>query len=167
MSEASQETGRGPRHRHIEMGVAATTFLFGVIVIVGALYAGINWGIEGPRAGFFPFYIGLFILLSSVVNFARIFPEVRADKLFAQWGELRSVVSVVIPIAIYVGLVPFLGIYVASIFLMAIFMKWLGRFGWLLTLVLAIGVPIATFIIFERWFLIPLPKGSVEDFLNL
>ena len=167
MSEASPGTGGGPRQRQVELGVAVATFLFGVIVIIGALYAGINWAVEGPRAGFFPFYLGVFILVSSIVNFIRVFPEVGRDKLFADWGQLRSVLSVVVPIVIYVGLVPFLGIYVASIFLIAIFMKWLGRFGWLLTLVLAIGVPIATYIVFERWFLIPLPKGPVEDFLNL
>ena len=32
---------------------------FGALVIVGSVQAGINWGAEGPQAGFFPFYIGL------------------------------------------------------------------------------------------------------------
>ena len=42
--------------------------LFGVIVIFGSVKAGINWGAEGPRAGFFPFYIGIFIVVSSAIN---------------------------------------------------------------------------------------------------
>ena len=41
---------------------------FAVLVIVGSIQAGINWGAEGPRAGFFPFYISLFILVASMVN---------------------------------------------------------------------------------------------------
>jgi len=167
MSEASEESPRGPTQRSVEIGVAAATFLFGIIVIVGALDVGISWGIEGPQAGFIPFYVGLFILASSLINLIRVFPEVRRDKLFAQWGELRSVVSVAIPIVIYVGLVPYLGIYVSSVFMIGIFMKWLGRFGWLLTAAVAIGVTIVTFIVFERWFLIPLPKGPLEDYLNI
>ena len=36
--------------------------VFGAIVIVGSLQVGINWGAEGPRAGFFPFYLGLLII---------------------------------------------------------------------------------------------------------
>lgn len=167
MSETSHGTGRGPSQRHVEVGVAVATFLFGVIVIIGALEVGITWGIEGPRAGFFPFYLGLFIIVSSVINLVRVFPEVRREKIFAQWSELRSVTSVFIPIAVYVGLVPWVGIYAASVVLIALFMRWLGRFGWLLTLTVAIGVPVLTFIVFERWFLIPLPKGPIEDALNL
>ena len=167
MSEGSHGASAGPRQFHVEIGVAVATLLFGVIVMIGSWRVGISWGVEGPRAGFFPFYLGLFIIVSSIVNFARIFPEVRRDKLFAEWGQLRSVLSVVIPILVYVGLVPFIGLYVSSILLIAVFMKWLGRFGWLLTLALAFGVPVLTFVVFERWFLIPLPKGPIEDMLNI
>lgn len=167
MSETSQNAGRGPRQRAVEIGVAVATFLFGVIVIIGALSAGIDWGIEGPRAGFFPFYIGLFVVIGSVINGLKIYRDVPRDRLFADWGQLRSVGSVVVPIVIYVILVPNFGIYVSSIVLIAVFMKWLGRFGWGLTTTIAIGLPIIMYMIFEWWFLIPLPKGPIEDFLNL
>ena len=39
--------------------------MFGAIVLVGSLQVGIGWGAEGPRPGFFPFYIGLLIIGSS------------------------------------------------------------------------------------------------------
>ena len=66
MSEQSQ--GAGPTHRSVEIGVALATAAFAVIVIVGSLQAGIDWGAEGPKAGFFPFYVGLVILGCSIVN---------------------------------------------------------------------------------------------------
>ena len=44
----------GPAHKLVEAGVTLLIALFGVIVIVGSVKAGINWGAEGPRAGFFP-----------------------------------------------------------------------------------------------------------------
>ena len=44
----------GPTHKAVEAGVTLLIALFGVIVIVGSMKAGINWGAEGPRAGFFP-----------------------------------------------------------------------------------------------------------------
>ena len=58
----------GPTHKVVEAGVTLLIALFGVIVIVGSVKAGINWGAEGPRAGFFPFYIGIFIVASSAIN---------------------------------------------------------------------------------------------------
>lgn len=155
----------GPSHRAVEIGVAVATAIFAAIVIIGSLRAGITWGVEGPRAGFFPFYIGLFILGASIVNFVNIFVQ-RDGKLFAEWGQLGRVVSVVIPTAIYVAMIPFIGIYVASLLLIAVFMRWFGKYGWSMVLGVSIAVPIIVFLVFEKWFLVPLPKGPIEEFLG-
>ena len=72
----------------------------------------------------------------------------------------------VVPTAIYVALIPWIGIYVASMLLIAVFMRWLGRYGWRLIAAIAVGVPVVTFLIFEKWFLVPLPKGPIEDLLG-
>ena len=65
MSEASHDSGRGPYQRQVEIGVALGTALFGAVVMYGSVKVGIGWGVEGPKAGFFPFYVGLSIVLSS------------------------------------------------------------------------------------------------------
>ena len=166
MTDSSHASGAGPAHRAVEIGVAIAMLLFAAIVIYGAWLAGINWGAEGPRAGFFPFYVGLSILFATLINLAH---ALAADgrKLFADWGQLRQVLSVVIPSAVYVALVPWIGLYVASFLLIAVFMKWLGRYNWGLTLAVAITVPVLAFLMFEKWFLVPLPKGPVEELLGL
>ena len=164
MSQTSHQTESGPRHRAVEIAVTVFTAALGLIVILGSLRVGIGWDASGPKAGFFPFYIGLFIIGSSAIN---LYHATQADdaKLFATWGELRKVMSVVIPTGIYVCLVPLIGIYVSSIILIAVFMKWLGKYWWPLVLAVAFGVPLFFFIVFEKYFLIPLPKGPVEDLL--
>jgi putative tricarboxylic transport membrane protein len=162
----NSSNGTGPAHKAVEAGVTLLIALFGAIMIIGSLKAGINWGAEGPRAGFFPFYVGIFILASSVVNLWNGLREDN-DALFAEWGQLRQVMSVVIPTAIYVGSMPFTGLYVASIVFIGWFMRWLGRYSWLTVLGVAFGMPIVTYFIFERWFLVPLPKGPVEEWLGL
>jgi putative tricarboxylic transport membrane protein len=167
MSETSHLTGRGPSHRRVEIGVAIATATFGIIVMIGSLEVGITWGVEGPRAGFFPFYVGLTILISSAVNLYRVRSEVPVAASFADWRQLRSVVSVVIPTAVYVLLVPYLGIYLASALLIGTFMKWLGRYDWGRTAALSLAVPLITYFMFERWFLVPLPKGPIEEWLGL
>ena len=166
MSDDSHSAGDGPSHRSVEVGFAAFTLLFAAIAIYGALLAGINWGAEGPRAGFFPFYVGLLILIAGFVNLARALSG-DATRLFAEWGQLRQVLSVIVPTAIYVSLVPWLGLYVSSMLLIAVFMSWLGRYGWGLTTAIAIGIPVAAYLMFEKWFLVPLPKGPIEDLLRL
>jgi putative tricarboxylic transport membrane protein len=163
MTEKSAAGNRGPSQRVVEIGVTFFTLIFGLVVITGSLRAGINWGVEGPRAGFFPFYIGLIIVGATIINFLTIVLGERSDKLFADWGQLRQVISVVIPTAIYVAVVPRIGIYVASALLIAVFMRWLGRYRWDLIAGVSLGVPFVFFLLFERWFLLPLPKGPVEE----
>jgi len=168
MSELSHSSGgAGPSHRSVEIGVALFMALLGVIGIIGSLKVGINWGAEGPKAGFFPFYISLIVLISCVVNLVGVLRAFTCRELFAEWGQIRQVLSVVIPTTVYVFAVPILGMYVSSGLLIAVFMKWIGRYSWPIVLALSIGVPFATFFMFERWFLVPLPKGPLEDWLGL
>jgi putative tricarboxylic transport membrane protein len=163
---AQTDEQAGPRHRTVEIGVAVTTTVLGLITIIGSIQAGIGWGAEGPRAGFFPFYLGLFIISASLIN---LWQAIRSDRdaLFAEWAQLRQVVSVIVPTAAYVVVLPIIGIYVSSALLIAGFMKWFGRYGWGLTLAVSLGVMIAAYLVFERWFLLPLPKGPLEELLGL
>jgi putative tricarboxylic transport membrane protein len=165
MTESHDAAEGGPSHRSVEIGVALGMALFAAIVIYGSLQVGIGWGAEGPKAGFFPFYIGVIILAASAVNLGTALSITKRE--FASWSQLRQVLSVIIPTAIYVALIPVIGIYVSSMLLIAGFMKWLGRYPWLLVIAIAVGVPVAFFLMFEKWFLVPLPKGPVEEWLRL
>ena len=158
--------GAGPTQRSVEIAVTVLMAVFALIVIAGSLQAGIGWGAEGPRAGFVPFYVGLLILGASMVNFGGVVSERSDWRLFAEWGQLGKVLSMLVPTAIYVALVPWIGIYVASALLIAWFMRRLGHYGWGLVAAISLGVPLVTFVVFERWFLVPLPKGPVEAYLG-
>jgi hypothetical protein len=155
-----------PTHRGVEASVAALIAVFGGVVIVGSIQSGIGWSAEGPRAGFFPFYIGLFIVAASAIN---LWNALQGDPkvLFAEWVQIRHVFSVVIPTAVYVGAMPFFGLYVSSAVFIAYFMRRLGKYRWLTALAVALGTPLIAYIVFERWFLVPLPKGPLEDWLGL
>ena len=168
MTDTTSETRRGgPRHLWVEVGVALATALFGLIVILGSLQVGIGWGPEGPKAGFFPFYLGVMIIGASIANLFRAVSDIDREQLFADWDQLYQVVSVVVPTAVYVLIIPWIGIYVASGLMIAAFMKWLGRYGWGLTVAIAFAIPAIAYLLFEKWFLIPLPKGPIEDLLGL
>jgi hypothetical protein len=162
----SPDDSSGPRQHLVEVGVAAVMALLGVIAVIGSLQVGIGWGAEGPKSGFFPFWIGLIVIVTSVYNLARAYTH-GSRKLFASWMQIAQVLKVVLPLTIYVGAIPWLGIYIASALLIAGFMRWIGHYGWPLILAISIGLPIITYITFEMWFLVPLPKGPLEDMLGL
>ena len=164
MTEHSR--GGGLPQRAMEVVVALATTAFAVAMIVGSLQAGIDWGAEGPKAGFFPFYVGLAILCCSSVNVVEALSMPSGSGVFAEWGQLGQVMSMLVPTALYVALIPWTGIYVASALLIALFMRWLGNYGWGIVAAIAIGVPLVTFVIFEKWFLVPLPKGPLEAALG-
>ena len=168
MSDQSHMAESGPSQGTVEIAVALSTLAFGVIVLVGSLQVGMDWGVEGPRPGFFPFYISLFILVASIYNLVQATSLGGIKQgLFSSWEQLRRVMSVVVPATIYVALVPFLGIYVSSMLLIAVFMMWLGNYSAWKTLPIAVGVPAVVYVIFERYFQIALPKGPVEYWLGL
>ena len=167
MTDHSETDARGPSHRWTELGVGIFCILLGAITIFGSIKAGIGWGAEGPKSGFFPFYIGIIIVLASAVNCIQLLREPDDGKLFSEWGQLRQVLCVLVPTTIYALSIPYLGIYVASVILIALFMKWLGKYPWSTTAAIAVGVPFAIYLFFEKWFLIPLPKGPLEELLGL
>ncbi len=166
MKEHSGTEARGPSHRWTELGVGIFCILLGMITIIGSLKVGIGWGAEGPKSGFFPFYIGVIIVLASVVNCIELLREADDGRLFSEWGQLRQVLCVLLPTTIYALSIPYLVIYVASVILIALFMRWLGKYPWSITAAIAVGVPFAIYLFFEKWFLIPLPKGPLEDVLG-
>jgi hypothetical protein len=163
--DVEQVGGTGPSHRAVEVGSAAFLAVLSLAGIYGSLKVGIDWAADGPRAGFFPFYVSLILLACSIVNAISALRE-DGEAVFAETRQLRQVLTVLVPTAIYVVLVPYIGIYVASALLIAFFMRWFGHYRWSAAATAAIAIPAATFCMFELWFLVPLPKGPLEMYLG-
>jgi hypothetical protein len=149
-----------------ELVVAALFFLVGGIVIYDSWRLGASWGEDGPQAGYFPFYIGLIVCAASAVNFGLALFSKR-EKAFVEVAALKLVLSVLVPAAIYVALIGWTGIYVASTLFIAFFMRWLGKYAWWKVAAVSIGNSVVFFLIFEFWFKVPLPKGPLESLLGL
>ena len=167
MSESIEEAGgTGPSHRGVELGVAGAIALLALIGIYGSLKNGVGWASDGPQAGFFPFYVCLIILVSCAVNVTQVLMSSNDGHVFAYWSQLGKVGSVLLPTIIYVLVIPYSGIYVASGVLIAFFMRWFGRYSWLMAIAIGVLVPVLCFFMFEIWFLVPLPKGPLENMLG-
>jgi hypothetical protein len=152
--------------RTVDAVVAALLIAVGTVVVWDSHRIGASWAFDGPQAGYFPFYIGLIIVVSSTVNLVLAVLRKGPGGGFVERGQLVSVLKVLIPAALFVGVTGYLGIYVSAAIYIATFMAWLGRFKpWVIAPV-AVGVPLALFVLFEIWFLVPLPKGPLEAALG-
>lgn len=168
MDDARQERAVGSV-RVWEIVVAGLFLAFGALVVYDSRRLGSSWGSDGPQAGYFPFYIGLLICISSLVNLIAALN--RADKRpFVSWGQLRMVLVVMVPYTVYVALISnpvySLGIYEASVIFIAAFMRVLGKYTWPKIAAVSIGTMAAFFLMFEVWFKVPLPKGPIEALLG-
>jgi putative tricarboxylic transport membrane protein len=154
--------------RWFELSVALLLMAIGALVIVDSLRVGIGWAEDGPRSGYFPFYIGVLLLGASAwVALSQLLRWTRADEPFAERGQLALVIAVLVPIVVYVVGIYLVGIYVASFLLIAYFMLRYGKYRVAVALPVAAAVPLVFFLVFERWFLVPLPKGPLEQLLGL
>jgi hypothetical protein len=148
-----------------EFIVAGVFLAVGALVVYESRRLGSQWGSDGPQAGYFPFYVGSIICISSIVNLYSAFAK--GDRgAFVQWGQLRMILTVLLPSLVYVALIvnPWqsLGIYVASALFIAFFMRLLGKYGWAKIAAVSVGTMFLFFLMFEVWFKVPLPKGPLE-----
>ena len=154
-----------------EFVVAALFFVFGAVVVWDSRRLGAQWASDGPQAGYFPFYIGLIICIASAANAIGAFnAKTRGAKAFVTWGQLKMVLTVMLPSVAYVALIAnpvySLGIYEASAIFIAYFMRYLGKYAWPKIAGVSLGVMVAFFLMFEVWFKVPLPKGPIEALMG-
>lgn len=151
--------------RTADIVTASVLMLLGGLVLFDAVRLGFGWGPDGPRSGFFPFWLAaIMVVVSAAIIIQAAWAA--ADKPFVSREQFSSVLKVLWPAVAAVFLMHFIGLYVASGLYMAFYMRWVGRHSWITVVVIALGLPIASFMIFEQWFLVPMPKGPLEAWLG-
>jgi hypothetical protein len=137
-------------------------------VVYDSVRLGSGWAADGPRPGYFPFYVGLLICIASAINFTRgLLIRGANNKPFVERGQLKMVLTVLVPTAIYAALVTWIGIYAASALFIAFFMIWLGKYAWWKAVLVSVVTMVLFYMVFEIWFKVPLPKGPIETMLGL
>ena len=159
------DAAQGPATYVVDVVVAVLVFLLGAVVIYGSRKLGAEWTSDGPGSGYFPFYIGLIMCISAIgIIYQALFSKTtqRNAEVFVDREQLHRVLSVLVPAAVYVLAVQFIGLYVASAIYIALFMVILGKFSWLKSIFIALSVNVLFFMMFEVWFKVPLFKGAFD-----
>lgn len=160
-------SGGGWSNSAIDAATAVVIFAIGVVMMIDNHRIGASWAADGPESGYFPFHIGLILCIASVaVLLKSLFGKQRNREIFVSWARFRLVLMVLVPTALYVLAIQFLGIYLASTLFIAAFMRLLGKISWIKTVLISVGVNVLLFWMFEIQFMVPLPKGPLEALLG-
>jgi hypothetical protein len=169
MSIETEAEGRPlASYRTLDIAVAILFLVICAIVMVDSLRLGISWKAnEGPRAGMFPFYMALAMGIASVVNLVRALPRSEeADETAVTSVGLGRMAAIFVPAVIFVFATHFIGIYISAAVYIGAFMVFFGKFPLWKAAAVSIGIAVVNFMMFEVWFLVPLPKGPLEAALG-
>ena len=145
--------------RTMELGTAAAIGLFGGLVIAGSMQLNTGWGAEtGPQPGYMPFRLGIALCVVSVLVFLDTLRR-PAQGGFATRQQFKLMLSVFIPTAVLVALMPFLGCYAPSWLYLFYMLKVPGHASWRKSLAYSSLIIVAFYLVFDVWFKVDLAKG--------
>jgi hypothetical protein len=147
--------------RRANLLTAAGLIAVGGLVVWDSLRLGIGWGTDGPRSGFFPFWLAVTMLAACAGIMVQTLRE-PGGRPFVSRAALRPVLTVLVPAVLFVAAIHVIGLYAAAAVYLAVYMRVIGRHSWLAVLGVSVGFAVAAFVVFETWFLVPMPKGPIE-----
>jgi putative tricarboxylic transport membrane protein len=127
---------------------------------------------EGPGGGAWPFWLSAMMLVCTgfiAYNWYRRTspPSQSTEPVLDSYG-MKSFLYVAGGLLGFIALIDIISMYGAMAVFLVYYVRFLGRHSWLLTLILAIALPISFFFFFEGLMRITMPKGLefTEPFYN-
>lgn len=154
--------------RRAETIFAVALVLTSLALLPQALRLPTGWTAIGPGSGFFPFWLTVVIAIQAVIILVR---SLRApappgrDVPFVELEAWRPLLVVFLPMVAVIAFIRYLGIYIGGALYLAGYMIFVGRQHWTTVALVSVLLPLALFFIFERWFLLPMPKGFLLEYL--
>ena len=152
----------------MEIAVALAAAIAGAIVCYGSLEIGTGWGDAGPQSGYFPFYIGLFIVIASCgVLVESVIEQRRHKQIFLTREQGYRILTFFLPMLGFVAVSMVLGLYVGlGLYLFGV-MTIQGGYRIGKALAVCACTIVLFYFVFEKWFQVPLLKGPIEALLKI
>ena len=147
--------------RSVDLVVSVLLLALAVLLGWDSWRTGAGWASDGPQAGYFPFYLSVLMGAASLYGIVTKLLE-RETEPFVTRQQFERVLKVLVPTFVYCLLIQYLGLYVASFFLIAGFMWWVGRIAAWKSLITAFVFTAVMFFTFEIAFNVIMPKGPLE-----
>lgn len=164
----SEESKRQLNRRTMEIATAIATAAAGGAVCYGAVEIGTGWTETGPAPGYFPFYIGVLIIVGSLANLIRaILTRDWGTEIFLDIDRARPVLAFALPLIGFMIAALLLGLYVATLLYVSGAMIWQGGYRWWAAVLGGAAITAAFYCVFEIAFQVPLLKGPIEGWLGI
>jgi putative tricarboxylic transport membrane protein len=149
--------------RTIEIAVSLLLLALAVALGYDNWRTGIAWDSTGPQPDYFPFYLSVILGGASLYGLVTtLVARGAAAETFVSRAQLRRVMLVFVPTALFCLAVQYLGIYVASFVLIAGFMRLVGKIALWKSLLTAFVFTAIMFATFDVAFDVIMPKGPLE-----
>jgi hypothetical protein len=148
--------------RTVEIVVFLLLLAFAGVMAFDNWRTGVGWAPDGPEAGYFPFYLSLILGGASLFGLLAALRRSGLGKGFLDRDQLRRVLQVFVPTALFCLCTQLLGLYVASFLLVAGFMGWVGRIAWWKAILTSLVFAVSMFLVFDLAFDVIMPKGPIE-----
>lgn len=168
-STESRAGGTKPVASTQSVDIVVSLLLLVVAAVLGwdSWRVGMSWAADGPRAGYFPFYLSIMMAAASLYGLGKaLVTRHEAGLSFVSRAQFGRVLRVFVPTFVFCALTSYLGIYVASFLLVAGFMCWIGRIKVWVALLTAFTFTLVMFLTFEIAFNVIMPKGPLEAALG-
>jgi len=167
MADPAEEPRAVASTRAVDIAVSLALLAFAGLMAFDNWRSGAGWASDGPKSGYFPFYLSLLLGAASLFGLVKaLVDRAGADKPFVNRDQLRRVMQVLFPTFLFCLLTQWLGIYVASLVLVAGFMRWVGGIAWWKSLLTSFLFAAAMFVTFDVAFDVIMPKGPLEALLG-
>ena len=165
MADPAEEPRAVASTRSVDIVVSLLLAAFAALMAYDNWKSGAGWASDGPKAGYFPFYLSLLLGAASLFGFAKALLGPPGSP-FVNREQLGRVMQVLVPTFLFCLLTQWLGIYVASFLLIAGFMRFVGGIAWWKSLATSLVFAVAMFVTFDVAFDVIMPKGPLEALLG-
>lgn len=152
----------------MEAAIAGFCLAVGGLVTWGSLDFGTGWDDAGPQPGYFPFYVGLIVMIAAAIVLAqalRARPRLATPFLTREQG--RRIAAFGGPMLAFVAVSALLGLYVGMTLYLFGVMTVQGGYKPFKAALVSVGSAILFYVVFEIWFLVPLLKGPLEPLFGI
>jgi putative tricarboxylic transport membrane protein len=136
------------------------------ILAVGMIWAalGLPYGnIHNPGPGFFPLWLGVILGGMSIALFVQTTRGKESERTLGdileedvRWGKVLLVLAVLI---LYAFLMDYIGFLIVTFLLMIVLLRFIEPQPWKVVIGWALGGSVGSYLIFEVWMKLRLPKG--------
>ena len=129
----------------------------GIVIIITSWTYGLG-SLRKPGPGLYPFFIGISVVIFSIVLLISELRPQRRPPLFNR-GDVQTLLSMIAAFCLWILMIPLLGYVIVTLLITFGFCKVMRLEGMWKPLSISAGTALFIYLLFDYWLYIDLPRG--------